>query len=76
MENIVDSSNDEKCIGTQAEAPIEKEIDLNLLFPGEDADLNNLFPDNETKSLLKKALKNRIDIRAEILCQNPSAGYL
>ena len=40
----------------------EKEIDLNLLFPGEQNDLNQLFPDAEMKDLLKKVSKNKKDL--------------
>ncbi len=47
----------------QAENRIEKEIDLNLLFPEETKDLNVLFPECEMKSLLKKVSKNQTDIK-------------
>jgi len=40
----------------------EKEIDLNPLFPGEDEDLNTLFPDHEMKRLLKKISRNKKDL--------------
>ena len=46
-----------------SEMPVEKEIDLNLLFPEEEANLNVLFPDSEIRSLLKKVRKNRADIK-------------
>lgn len=39
--------------------PVEKEIDLNALFPEEKTDLNELFPDMEIKRLLKKISKNK-----------------
>ena len=39
-----------------------KEIDLNVLFPGEDKNLNDLFPEEEMRVLLKKVEKNRKDI--------------
>lgn len=53
--------------GFPAEAAVqnpeaEKEVDLNLLFPGEESDLNQLFPDAEMKELLKKVSKNKKDL--------------
>lgn len=39
--------------------PVEKEIDLNALFPEEETDLNELFPDMEIKRLLKKISRNK-----------------
>ena len=42
--------------------PDEKTIDLNELFPGADTDLNNLFPDDEVKHLLKNIIKNKRDM--------------
>ena len=38
---------------------VEKEIDLNALFPEEKTDLNKLFPDMEIKRLLKKISRNK-----------------
>lgn len=40
----------------------EKEVDLNILFPGEGNDLNQLFPEAEMKELLKKVSKNKKDL--------------
>ena len=37
-------------------------IDLNEIFPQSDKDLNDLFPDEETKLLLKKMQKNKKDL--------------
>jgi len=38
------------------------ELDLNVLFPGKNYDLNRLFPDEETKKLLYELRKNKRDI--------------
>jgi hypothetical protein len=38
------------------------EVDLNLLFPGKEYDLNRLFPDEGTKKLLYELRRNRRDI--------------
>tara|TARA_B100000686_G_C16782888_1_gene973171 strand:- start:170 stop:466 length:297 start_codon:yes stop_codon:yes gene_type:complete len=46
----------------ELESQAAKEIDLNVLFPGEDKDLNDLFPEEEMRILLKKVEKNRKDI--------------
>ena len=46
----------------QNELPFPTEIDLNELFSKSDKDLNNLFPDEETKSLLKKMQKNKKEL--------------
>ena len=48
--------------GLAQNLPVEKEIDLNALFPGEETDLNALFPDGEMKHLLKKISKNKKDL--------------
>jgi hypothetical protein len=40
----------------------KRELDLNVLFPGKDYDLNRLFPDEETKKLLYELRKNRREI--------------
>ena len=40
----------------------KRELDLNVLFPGKDYDLNRLFPDEETKRLLYELRKNKRDI--------------
>jgi hypothetical protein len=44
--------------------PVEKEIDLNLLFPDSEADLNKLFPDEDIKHLLKSVTKNKKDLHS------------
>ncbi len=44
--------------------PVEKEIDLNLLFPDSEADLNVLFPDADIKHLLKSVTKNKKDLHS------------
>ena len=46
----------------QNELPFPTEIDLNELFSKSDKDLNNLFPDEETRLLLKKMQKNKKDL--------------
>ena len=40
----------------------EEEIDLNHLFPGEETVLNELFPEKEMRSLLKKVQRNQKDL--------------
>lgn len=44
--------------------PVEKEIDLNFLFPDSEADLNALFPDADIKQLLKSVTRNKKDLHA------------
>ena len=44
--------------------PVEKEIDLNLLFPDSETDLNALFPDADIKHLLKSVTKNKKDLHS------------
>jgi hypothetical protein len=39
-----------------------REVDLNVLFPGKDYDLNRLFPDERTKKLLYELRRNKRDI--------------
>jgi hypothetical protein len=39
-----------------------REVDLNVLFPGKDYDLNRLFPDEGTKKLLSELKRNKRDI--------------
>ena len=46
----------------QNELPFPTEVDLNEVFPEEYKDLNGLFPDEETKLLLKKMQKNKKDL--------------
>ena len=48
--------------GVKPEGEKKRELDLNLLFPGKDYDLNRLFPDEETKKLLYELRRNRRDI--------------
>jgi hypothetical protein len=40
----------------------KREVDLNVLFPGKDYDLNRLFPDERTKKLLYELRRNKRDI--------------
>ena len=40
----------------------KKEVDLNVLFPGKNYDLNQLFPDEGTKKLLYDLRRNKRDI--------------
>ena len=40
----------------------KREVDLNVLFPGKDYDLNRLFPDEGTKKLLYELRRNKRDI--------------
>ena len=40
----------------------KRELDLNVLFPGKNYDLNRLFPDEETKKLLYELRKNKREI--------------
>ncbi len=47
-----------------ASDPHTHEIDLNPLFPGEDKDLNALFPDQEMKQFLKSLSRNKKDLSA------------
>jgi hypothetical protein len=48
----------------EAVAPEEtvREVDLNALFPGRGYDLNRLFPDGETKKLLRDVKRNKRDL--------------
>ena len=39
-----------------------REVDLNVLFPGKNYDLNRLFPDEGTKKLLYELRRNKRDI--------------
>ncbi len=50
--------------GTAQKPSEEKKraIDLNLLFPGKQYDLNRLFPDEETKRLLHDLRRNKREI--------------
>ncbi|MEW6375709.1 MAG: hypothetical protein AB1502_07955 [Thermodesulfobacteriota bacterium] len=40
----------------------KREINLNILFPEKDYDLNRLFPDEGTKKLLSELKRNKRDI--------------
>ena len=40
----------------------KREVDLNVLFPGKNYDLNRLFPDGGTKKLLYELRRNKRDI--------------
>jgi hypothetical protein len=40
----------------------KREVDLNVLFPGKNYDLNQLFPDEGTKKLLYELRRNKRDI--------------
>lgn len=44
--------------------PVEKEIDLNILFPDSETDLNALFPDADIKHLLKSVTRNKKDLHS------------
>ncbi len=41
----------------------QREVDLNVLFPGREYDLNRLFPDQGTKKLLLELRRNKRDIQ-------------
>ncbi len=41
----------------------QREVDLNVLFPGKEYDLNRLFPDQGTKKLLLELRRNKRDIQ-------------
>lgn len=67
-ENPPTSENPQNQTSTQEadpqNPPVEKDIDLNALFPEEgETDLNELFPNMEMKRLLKKISKNKKDLR-------------
>jgi len=40
----------------------KRDVDLNILFPGKEYDLNRLFPDEGTKKLLHELRRNKRDI--------------
>ncbi|MFQ5672887.1 MAG: hypothetical protein ACE5G9_07325 [Nitrospinales bacterium] len=46
-----------------AHQPVEREIDLNAVFPDETNDLNALFPDADMKRFLKKIDHNKKEIQ-------------
>ena len=41
----------------------QREVDLNVFFPGKEYDLNRLFPDQGTKKLLLELRRNKRDIQ-------------
>ncbi|MEE9257934.1 MAG: hypothetical protein V3U37_00200 [Nitrospinaceae bacterium] len=43
-------------------AELEREIDLNVLYPDAETNLNELFPEREMKRLLKSINKNKKDL--------------
>ena len=53
---------DEQSPAIHPEEEKKREVDLNVLFPGKDYDLNRLFPDEGTKKLLHELKRNRRDI--------------
>lgn len=53
-----------------AEEERKKEADLNTLFPGKNYDLNLLFPDEETRKLLRELKRNRREIERFIKSLN------
>jgi len=62
----VQSSNSEEKNDQSPEVHLKEEkkteVDLNLLFPGREYDLNRLFPDEGTKKLLSELKRNKRDI--------------
>jgi hypothetical protein len=60
------SSNIEERDDQSAEVHPEQEkksaVDLNLLFPGREYDLNRLFPDEGSRRLLYELRRNKRDI--------------
>ena len=53
---------DDQSLKTNAGEEKKREVDLNTLFPGQDYDLNRLFPDEGTRKLLCELKRNRRDI--------------
>jgi hypothetical protein len=54
---------DEKPAAEETESKNEERpVDLNLLYPGADCDLNRLFPDQGTKKLLQDLKRNKRDL--------------
>jgi hypothetical protein len=49
----------------------KREVDLNVLFPGRNYDLNRLFPDEGTKKLLYELRRNKRDIERFIKNLDP-----
>ncbi len=54
----------------QAEEEKKKEVDLNVLFPGKNYDLNHLFPDEETRKFLHELRRNKREIERFIKSLN------
>ncbi len=52
----------EQSLPVNPEEEKNKEVDLNVLFPGKNYDLNQLFPDEGTKKLLYELRRNKRDI--------------
>jgi len=48
----------------------KREVDLNLLFPGKDYDLNRLFADEGTRKLLYELKRNKREIERFIKSLN------
>ncbi len=55
-------NNEDPAVEGVAPEKKEREVDLNLLYPGKDYDLNRLFPDEGTKKLLHDLKRNKRDI--------------
>jgi hypothetical protein len=53
-----------------AEEETKKEVDLNILFPGKNYDLNHLFPDEGTRKLLYDLKRNKREIERFIKSLN------
>jgi len=53
-----------------AEEETKKEMDLNILFPGKNYDLNHLFPDEGTRKLLYDLKRNKREIERFIKSLN------
>ena len=61
MGGLMEEKEDQSPV-TNPEGEKKRELDLNLLFPGKNYDLNRLFPDEETKKLLYELRRNKRDI--------------
>jgi hypothetical protein len=55
----------------EAEEEKKREVDLNVLFPGRNYDLNRLFPDEGTRELLYELRRNKRDIERFIKNLDP-----
>ena len=53
---------DDQSPKSDAEEEKKREVDLNVLFPGNGFDLNRLFPDEGTRKLLWELRRNKRDI--------------